>query len=140
MKAERVVLDTNVLISAALWPDGAPRSAVDAAARRGGGFLFSEETFEELRTRLLKAKLDPYASWSRRAAFPGRLRAVSEWVWIAGTRMGCRDPDDDKVLETAIMGEADALVSGDQDLLEMSGFAEVPILGPAAFLERLDRA
>ena len=45
------------------------------------------------------------------------------------------DPDDDKLLETALLGEADALVSGDQDLLEMSGFTEVPILSPAAFVE-----
>ena len=45
------------------------------------------------------------------------------------------DPDDDKLLETALLGETDALVSGDQDLLEMSGFTEVPILSPAAFLE-----
>ena len=138
MRAERVVLDTNVLISAALWPQGPPRSAVDAVARRSGVLLFSDETFDELRTRLLKKKFDPYVSRMMRAAFLARLRAVSEWIWIAGSRMGCRDPDDDKMLETAQMGKADVLVSGDQDLLTMAGFAGIPILSPAAFVRRLD--
>ena len=139
MRAERVVLDTNVLISAALWPQGPPRSVVDAVARQGGVLVFSEATFDELRTRLLKAKFDAYATPALRAAFLARLRAVSDWVWITGNRMGCRDPDDDKILETALAGDADALVSGDQDLLEMAEFADVPILSPAAFLERLGK-
>ena len=100
--------------------------------------LFSDETFDELRTRLLKKKFDPYASRMMRAAFLARLRAVSEWIWIAGSRMGCRDPDDDKMLETAQMGKADVLVSGDQDLLAMDGFAGIPILSPAAFVRQFD--
>ena len=131
------MLDTNVLISAAFWPAGAPRKALDAVGGAGGLLLFSDETFEELQTRLLKSKFDPYANRGTRAAYLARLRAVSEWVWITGARLGCRDPDDDKVIETALLGDADALVTGDRDLLEVSGFPAVPILSPAAFLERL---
>ena len=58
MTADRGVLDTHVLVSAAIWPQNAPRSAVDAVAGRGGVLVFSEETFEEPRTRLLKAKFE----------------------------------------------------------------------------------
>ena len=105
--------------------------------RAGGLLLFSDETFEELQTRLLKSRFDPYANRGSRAVYLARLRAVSEWVWITGARLGCRDPDDDKIIETALLGEADALVTGDRDLLEVSGFPAVPILSPAAFLERL---
>ena len=36
------------------------------------------------------------------------------------SRVGCRDPDDDKLLGTALMGEADCLITGDRDLLGMS--------------------
>ena len=60
---------------------------------------------------------------------------VSEWVSIAGAKLGCRDPDDDKLLETALMGEADCLITGDRDLLEMSSFHDIPILTPTAFLD-----
>ncbi|MCY4377747.1 MAG: putative toxin-antitoxin system toxin component, PIN family [Spirochaetaceae bacterium] len=55
---------------------------------------------------------------------------------IAGARLGCRDPDDDKVLEVALMGAADCIVTGDQDLLELASFRGLPILAPANFLER----
>ena len=47
-----------------------------------------------------------------RAVWLAQLEAVSGWISIAGAKLGCRDPDDDKVLETALMGEADCLVTG----------------------------
>ncbi|MYF08683.1 MAG: putative toxin-antitoxin system toxin component, PIN family [Rhodospirillaceae bacterium] len=62
---------------------------------------------------------------------------VSERVAIVGAKLGCRDPDDDKLLETALMGNADCLVTGDGDLLAMSPFHDIPVLTPAEFLERL---
>ncbi len=134
MKAERLVLDTNVLISSALRRESPPRAVVDAVREGSGVLLFSEETFEELHTRFLRPKFDRYASRERRLVYLAQLRAVSNIVSIAGARLGCRDPDDDKVLETAAMGDANCLVTGDQDLLAMSGFRGIPILTPAAFL------
>ena len=135
MKAERVVLDANVLISAALRPDGPPRAVVDAVRQDRGVLLFSDETFDELRTRLQLPKFDRYVSWEGRAVYLAQLEAVSEWVPIAGAKLGCRDPDDDKLLETALMGSADCLVTGDRDLLEMSPFQNIPILTPAGFMD-----
>ncbi len=135
MKAERVVLDANVLISAALRPDGPPRAVVDAVRQERGVLLFSDETFDELRTRLQLPKFDRYVSWEGRAVYLAQLEAVSEWVPIAGAKLGCRDPDDDKLLETALMGSADCLVTGDRDLLEMSPFQNIPILTPAGFMD-----
>lgn len=49
--------------------------------------------------------------------------------------MGCRDPDDDMFLETALIGDADCLVTGDGDLREMTPHQGIPILTPAIFLE-----
>ena len=46
----------------------------------------------------------------------------------------CRDPKDNKFLEAALAGEADCIVSGDADLLDMGSFEEIPILRPAEFL------
>ena len=69
-----------------------------------------------------------------RAVYLAQLEAVSEWVPIAGAKLGCRDADDDKLLETALMGAADCLVTGDRDLLEMSPFQDIPILTPTGFL------
>ena len=65
-----------------------------------------------------------------RSLFVAGFEAVSEWVSIAGARMGCRDPKDDKLLDTALLGRADCLVTGDQDLLVMSPFHGIPIPSP----------
>ena len=137
MKAERVVIDTNVLISAALLPHGTPRTVVNVVRSRNGVLLFSDETFDELRHRLGRPKFDAYASRQGRALYVAQLQAVSEWISIAHAKLGCRDPDDDKLLETAVMGEADCLVTGDQDLLVLSPFQGVPIVTPAVFLDLL---
>lgn len=136
MKAERVVLDANVLISAALRPTGPPRGVLDAVRTANGVLLFSEESFEELRSRLLRRKFDAYVGQEGRMVFLAQLMAVSERVSIAGAKLGCRDPDDDKILETALMGEADCLITGDRDLLEMSPFCGIPIVAPRDFLNR----
>ena len=134
MRADRVVLDTNVLISAALTRTGPPRRVVDLVRADNGILLLSDETFAELRHRILGSKFDRYVGRESRAAFVALLAAVAEWVPIAGARLGCRDPADDKILETALMGRADHLVTGDGDLLAMSPFHGIPIITPARFL------
>ena len=134
MRAERVVLDTNVLISAVLRPGSQPPGVLDAVRRANSILLFSAESYEELRSRVLRPKFDKYVGREGRFVFLAQLVAVSEWVSIAGAKLGCRDPDDDKILETALMGEADCVVSGDRDLLNMSPFCGIPIVTPSGFL------
>ena len=68
--------------------------------------------------------------------FLAQLMAVSERVSIVGAKLGCRDPDDDKILETALMGEADCLITGDRDLLEMSPYCGIRIVAPRDFINR----
>ena len=135
MKVERVVIDTNVLISALLQPAGSPRAVVDNVKTVNGALIFSDETFDELATRLYRPKFDGYVSRKNRSVYLTQLETVSEWVSITGAWLGCRDRDDDKALETALVGAADCLVTGDKDLLEMSPFNDIPILTPADFLE-----
>ncbi|MEZ4267708.1 MAG: putative toxin-antitoxin system toxin component, PIN family [Myxococcota bacterium] len=137
MRTDRIVVDTNVLISAALQSTGRPRAAVDAVARARGLLLFSEATLAELSTRLDRAKFDRYVTRAARTRFVEQVRAVAEWVEISGAPQGCRDPDDDKFLETALVGQAGCIVTGDQDLLVLSPFHHVLIVTPAAFLEGL---
>lgn len=134
MKADRTVVDTNVLISAALRPEGRPRRVLDVIRRCNGVLLFSDETARELSDRLRGSKFDRYVSQEIRAVYLAQLMAVSEWIAIASAKLGCRDPDDDKFLETALTGDADCIITGDRDLLEMSPFHGIPILQPSDFL------
>ena len=47
----------------------------------------------------------------------------------------CRDPDDDMILATAIIGAADCIITGDMDLLVLGQFQNIVILRPAEFAE-----
>ena len=116
MRVERVALDTNVLVSAALLSTGPTRAVVDTVRAGAGVVLFSNETFRELQACLFRPKFDRYVSREGRSTYLAQLVLISERVSIVGARLGCRDPDDDKVLETALMGQADCIVTGDRDL------------------------
>jgi len=65
------------------------------------------------------------------------IRLRGELVTIVGQVTACRDPKDNKFLEAAQTGQADAIVSGDADLLDLIAFESIPILRPADFLARL---
>ncbi len=70
-------------------------------------------------------------------AFIADLRLAAVQVEISGILKACRDPDDDKLLEIAVIGKADCIVTGDQDLLVLDPFQNVRILNPGAFLEAI---
>ena len=109
---------------------------MEAIRTAGGSFLFSDETIEELRTHIQRPKFDRYVSREDRALYVAQLEAVAEWVSIVGAKLGCRDPEDDKLLETALMGDASCIVTGDEDLLTMSPFQGIPLVRPADFRDR----
>ena len=136
MSAERVVIDTNVLVSAALLAKSKPFTVLQHVVETGV-LILSNEIFEEVGSRLMRARFDRYLSVPTRQAFLADLAAVAEWTTITGAVHVCRDPDDDKVLETAAAGRANWLVTGDRDLLELHPFGEVAIVTPQSFLERV---
>ncbi len=130
MTVDRLVLDSNVLISAAMSPAGAPARLFDRLREQRVILLFSDPTLTEIRSRLLRPRFDRYVSHASRVRFLAELDAVCEQVGITGAIMGCRDRDDDKILETALNGQAQLIVSGDQDLLVMNPWREIPVLDP----------
>lgn len=134
MNRERFVVDTNVLISAALVPGTTPDHAIVTAIEHGI-LLFSDTTIAELKDVLMRPKFDQYASVQRRAAFITKLLIESETVAVTTRVLSCRDPNDDKFLEVAINGNATCVVSGDDDLLVLNPFRGIPILTPRSFLE-----
>lgn len=136
-RPERFVVDTNVLISATLSARGSPAPLLDKHFEISACLVFSEPTRDELHGRLLLRKFDRYVTVATRQTFLAQLDAVAELVAIAGSRMGCRDPRDDMFLETALAGPADALVSGDDDLLTLHPYRGLPILRPTDCLQAL---
>ena len=133
MNPERVVIDTNVLISAALVPGAVP-SRVVAYVLQHQRLLFSEQTFEELRTRLHRPKFDRYLSLDDRKLLLHDFNAAAEWVALGEVFSFSRDRNDDKFVQTALNGGARWLVSGDADLLCLGSVQTVQIMTPAQAL------
>ena len=79
----RVVLDTNVLISAALLPRSVPVRLLQHVLVQSR-LVFSQATFAELETRLWKPKFDRYVSLDTRRRLLADLSAVAEWVESSG--------------------------------------------------------
>jgi putative PIN family toxin of toxin-antitoxin system len=134
MRIERVVLDTNVLISAALSGLGKPFAAL-VWVRRNATLVASAPLVTEVSTRLARPRLAAFVDPAEAAEFVDALADQAEMVEIPGTLRACRDPDDDMVLETAMSGRANCVVTGDKDLLVLDPFRGIRILTPAAFLE-----
>lgn len=81
-----------------------------------------------------RAKFDHYLSREDRDRFLEALIRESELVDILETVKACRDPDDDRILELAVNGYADFVITGDADLLAMDPFRGTRIVTPADFL------
>src|SRR5450432_4006074 len=130
----RLVVDTNVFVSAIILPLSVPRRAVDQALGRGV-VLFSEAAMNELADVLLRKKLDHYVSREGRQRFLRELASAAEFVSIVRIVRQCRDPKDDKFLEAALNGRADVIITGDADLLRMHPWRGVAILSPGNYLK-----
>ena len=127
MTSLKLVIDTNIFISAALSSTGAPARLVQEALAHHS-LVFSQPTFDELRTRLFRPKFDRYISLELRESLLHDFNASAHWVDIDGPAVYCRDRDDDKFIETALKAQAQYLVSGDSDLLEVAPLPSLQII------------
>ena len=132
---ERIVADTNLLVSRLLLPQSLPAQAVRKAVDEGQ-LLVSDATLGELADVLSRAKFDPYVSLEDRQDFIRVLNRVAERIIVTAPIKACRDPKDDKFLEVALNGEANLILTGDRDLLALHPFRGVDILSPRDYLER----
>jgi len=137
MKAERLVIDSNVWIAALISPTGTARQLLDAVLDQEIDILMSEATFSELTSRLDRPKFDRYRDAQAWDLFLSELVELVLWHEDAGTADGIsRDADDDKFLSLAVTGQADAIISGDNDLLDLVSHQGIPILTPAQYLRQ----
>ena len=127
----KCVVDTNVLISAALT-NITPFRIVEHLIKNNA-LIFSKETISELSSRITQPKFDKYVSAEDREAYVNNLILSADLVIIDNLIQGCRDRDDDKFLETAVKGDAQFIISGDQDLLTMHRFEGIDIVTVQVF-------
>jgi uncharacterized protein len=123
MSPEFIVIDTNILISATLSPNGTAFQAFVQAVQKFT-IVQSNETYQEIADRIYKAKFDKYISNERRAEFLNLIKIKSRFIQPTSQITSCRDPDDNKFLELVIDSNAKFLMTGDKDLLTLKSQVE----------------
>ena len=131
--ARRVVLDTGVLVSAAIRPDSIPALALEKALLTFE-VCTSRETLAELDAVLGRSKFDRYAPAPQRQDFVAGFRDHAVMIEVTATVWDCPDPKDNMFLALAETAEAELIVSSDPHLTGMHPWRGIPILPPAAFL------
>lgn len=131
--ARRVVIDTGVLVSAAIRPESVPALALEKALLQFE-VCASEETLAELETVLMRPELDRYLIPDLRLAFIAGIHERSSLFSVAQVVADCTDPDDNKFLALAETAEAELIVASDPHLTDLHPWRHIPIMPPAAFL------
>lgn len=138
----RIVLDTNIVVSALLWR-GANYRLLEAIRSASDALLVaSAPLIEELADVLDRPHCaSRYALIGKTPAqvIADYLEAVA-LVEPANITPRSVDPDDDMVLATALAGAADLIVSGDADLLDLKHFHGIDIVGIDEAIRRIERA
>jgi putative PIN family toxin of toxin-antitoxin system len=132
-KVRRVVLDTNVLVSALLF-SGELSQIVDLWQQGKVIPLISRETFDELRAILDYPKFSLNQD-EIQSIIENEILPYFEVVEIKEKVRGvCRGPGDDKFLGCALSGAAHFIVSGDKDLTIMKNYKTIRIMKTSEFL------
>ena len=128
----RVVFDTNVLISALIKPGGTSDLCLRMTREGAIQSLISHTMLDELRRTVRTLKFET----ERAGSF---IRGIENHSQIIETRVALHvikaDPSDDRILECAVEGKADAIISGDCHLLVLKSFRNIPILTVREFVD-----
>jgi putative PIN family toxin of toxin-antitoxin system len=132
----RVVVDCNVLISAALSKNGTSAKAIKVA-EDFHRMILSAKTLREFSDTLLKTKFDKYfRPIDVRFAIISRYFSRCELITPFHSIKACRDPKDDMYLELALSGKANCIITGDPGLWALNPFETIPIISPKDFLDQ----
>jgi uncharacterized protein len=132
----RVVVDTNVWISALLW-GGQPDRISQLAELKQIKAISSEEIFTEFSEILQKAKFQKRLNQLGFTADEVTIMAKRLMTFVVIEEIlvpELRDPKDQMILATAIAGNANVIISGDKDLLTLHSFRDISVFSPFEFL------
>jgi hypothetical protein len=138
----KVVLDTNIFVSAIIAAQGKPAQILDAWRASRFDLVIRADIIEEIREVLCRPHIRKRHPWAREE-IDAFLDSFGELATITlgelEVKVVADDPDDNMYVACAVEGEADYIVSGDQHLLKLGTFKGIKIITPAQFLEILER-
>jgi putative PIN family toxin of toxin-antitoxin system len=135
----RAVIDTSVLVSAVIRQQGALGFVIKYLMDGIYRYVYSLPLIEELVNVIVRPKI--YAKYGLTVEDVETLLLLLQWrgklVHPDQKVDICRDPKDNKILEAALAGKLDMIVTSDSDLLVSGKLEDIPILSPAQFLTKL---
>lgn len=138
----RIVLDTNVVLSALLWR-GTPHQLLTAIRQQPGVQIYSStallDELADVLTRPSATKRLAVIGKTAREVLSDYIEAVELVEPTTVPRVVPTDPDDDQVIAAALTAHADLIVSGDSDLLNIASFERIPIATAAQAVQRIGR-
>jgi len=143
VKVYRVVLDTNIFVRSILSPKGLGAKVVDLWKQKKYILLLSYDLLDEIADVLLRPKLMQKYNYSYEDVESLIALCKKQAIVIKPTLIIqiCRDPDDDKIINCAIVGRSHYLVSGDADLYDDNNVIRtlfeygVHVIKPEKFVE-----
>ena len=135
----RVVIDTNVLISAIFWT-GKPKQILNKVRRAEILFLTSGILLEELKEVLIKKDKPFNLSEEEAERIIVEMRELAEIIQIHTREAACPDEKDNRVLECALDGGAKFIVTGDVHLLKLNPFKGIRVTTVTDFLKYCEEA
>ncbi|PZV18338.1 MAG: putative toxin-antitoxin system toxin component, PIN family [Pseudanabaena sp.] len=132
----RLVIDTNVLISAILSPESISAKVLNWG-ENNGFILYSTATLNEVLSVLGRSKFSKYIDHDDIDGLSIRIKTAWLWIEIVNQVQFCRDPKDDKFIDLALNGNASHLITGDNDLLVLNPIENTSIINPRNFWEEI---
>lgn len=134
MRKPKVVLDTNVLISALLFPKSELAKIYSLWLEGKFELITSEPLFQELADSLTKLGPKYGITPGDSIEITKKMRKWATWIELEHIPKVVRDPKDDKVVATAVSAKADALITGDKDILALGKiYRGIKIQKPSEF-------
>lgn len=131
----RCILDTNLLISAAITPGNKPYQILHWVVSNATLFT-SDEIYEKLKQVIVRKKFEKYfTNYESRDHFLNLIFKFSTFATPREKIDHCRDPKDNKFLELAVAINADFLIAGDEDLYILKSINNTVILSTNVFFD-----
>lgn len=131
MAKPRVVNDTVIWLSA-LYFSGKTVKIVNLIENKNLVSVTSDFILQEVKDKLMEFGTPTHVA----SATVSYISSISEVVSIKGQDFNLRDPADNQVLETAVEGNCDYLITRDKDLLTLNKYDQIQIVTPAQFLAK----
>ena len=133
----KLVLDTNIYISSFFW-GGNPRRVMTRIIDGKDALYVSDEILYEVFSVMKRPKFN--VNHRQIIHFINSIKDIAYRVPILGTVQNvCRDSDDDKILECAVLGNVDFIISGDNDLLSLKEFQGIHVIAASEYIGKVEK-